>query len=154
MTIIKWRPGRPGYRFDPFSEMQRLQREMHRIYNTLTDTREASRPAGVYPHLNITEDEDNYYVRAELPGVDPEDIEITTQGNDLIINGERKIPLEGENVSYHRREREAGSFKRITSLPTHIDSSKVGAVCKNGLLIITLPKAPEVKARQIEVKPA
>jgi len=154
MTIIKWRPGRSGYRFDPFSEMQRLQREMHRIYNNLTDTWEASRPAGVHPHLNITEDEDNYYVRAELPGVDPEDIEITTQGNDLIINGERKIPLEGENVSYHRREREAGSFKRITSLPTHIDSSKVGAVCKNGLLIITLPKAPEVKARQIEVKPA
>ena len=154
MTIIKWRPGRAGYRFDPFSEMQRLQHEMHRIYNTLTGTWEAVRPAGVYPHLNITEDEDNYYVRAELPGVDPEDIEITTQDSDLIINGERKIPVEGENVSYHRREREAGSFKRITSLPTHIDSSKVAAVCKNGLLIITLPKTTEVKARQIEVKPA
>ena len=98
MTIIKWRPGRPGYRFDPFSEMQRLQREMHRIYNTLARTQEGSRAAGVYPHLNITEDEDNYYVRAELPGVDPEDIEITTQNNDLIINGERKIPPEGKNV--------------------------------------------------------
>jgi HSP20 family protein len=153
MTIIKWRPGRAGYRFDPFSEMQRLQHEMHRIYNTLTGTWEAVRPAGVYPHLNITEDEDNYYVRAELPGVDPEDIEITTQENDLIISGERKIPVEGENVSYHRRERKASSFRRITSLPTHIDSSKVAAVCKNGLLTITLPKAPEVKARQIEVKP-
>ena len=154
MTIIKWRPFRPGYRFDPFSEMQRLQREMHRIYNTLAGTQAASRAAGVYPHLNITEDEDNYYVRAELPGVDPEDIEITTQDNDLIINGERKIPPEGEKVSYHRREREAGSFRRITSLPAHIDSSKVTAVCKNGLLTVTLPKAPEVKARQIDVKPA
>ena len=154
MTIIKWRPGRAGYRFDPFSEMQRLQHEMHRIYNTLTGTWEAVRPAGVYPHLNITEDEDNYYVRAELPGVDPEDIEITTQENDLTINGERKIPVEGENVSYHRREREAGSFRRIISLPTQIDSGKVAAVCQNGLLTITLPKAPEVKARQIEVKPA
>jgi HSP20 family protein len=134
--------------------MQRLQREMHRIYNTLAGTHEASRAAGVYPNLNITEDENNYFVRAELPGVDPEDIEITTQDNDLIINGERKIPPEGENVSYHRREREAGSFRRITSQPTHIDSGKVAAVCKNGLLTITLPKAPEVKARQIEIKPA
>lgn len=154
MTIIKWRPGRSGSRFDPFSEMQRLQREMHRIYNTLAGTQEGSRAAGVYPHLNITEDEDSYYVRAELPGVDPEDIEITTQDNDLIINGERKIPPEGTNVSYHRREREAGSFRRITSLPNPIDSSKVAAVCKNGLLTITLPKAPAVKARQIDVKPA
>ena len=154
MTIIKWKPGRSGYRFDPFSEMRRLQREMHRIYDTLAGTHEGSRAAGVYPHLNITEDEDNYYVRAELPGVDPEDIEITTQGNDLIINGERKIPPEGANVSYHRREREAGSFRRITSLPTHIDSSNVAAVCKNGLLTVTLPKAPAVKARQIDVKPA
>lgn len=154
MTIIKWRPGQSGHRFDPFSEMQRLQREMHRIYNALTDSQEASRPAGVYPHLNITEDEDNYYVRAELPGVNPEDIEITTQDNDLIINGERKIPLEGEEVSYHRREREARSFRRITSLPTHFESGKVAAVCKNGLLTITLPKAAAAKARQIDVKPA
>ena len=154
MTIIKWRPGRSGYRLDPFSEMQRLQREMHRIYNTLAGTKAASRAAGVHPHLNITEDENNFYVRAELPGVDPDDIEITAQDNDLIINGERKIPPEGENVSYHRREREAGSFRRITSLPTHIDSSKVAAVCKNGLLTVTLPKAPTVKARQIDVKPA
>jgi HSP20 family protein len=154
MTIIKWRPGRSGARFDPFSEMQRLQREMHRIYNTLTNSQEASRPAGVYPHLNITEDDDNYYVRAELPGVNPEDIEITTQDNDLIINGERKIPPEGEKVSYHRREREARSFRRITSLPTHFESGKVAAVCKNGLLTITLPKAAAVKARQIDVKPA
>jgi HSP20 family protein len=154
MTIIKWRPGRPGYSFDPFAEMLRLQREMHRIYNTLAGTHEGSRAAGVHPHLNITEDEDNYYVRAELPGVDPDDIEITAQENDLIINGERKIPPEGENVSYHRREREAGSFRRITSLPTYIDSSKVTAVCKNGLLTVTLPKAPAAKARKIDVKPA
>jgi HSP20 family protein len=127
---------------------------MHRIYNTLAGTQEGSRAAGVYPHLNTTEDEDNYYVRAELPGVDPDDIEITTQDNNLIINGERKIPPEGENVSYHRREREAGSFRRVTSLPTHIDSSRVTAVCKNGLLTVTLPKATEVKARHIDVKPA
>ena len=154
MTIIKWRPSRPGFRFDPFAEMRSLQREMHRIYNTLAGTQAASRAAGVYPHLNITEDDDNYYVRAELPGVDPEDIEITMQDNDLIISGQRKIPPEGENVSYHRREREAGSFRRITSLPTHFDTNKVDAVCKNGLLTVTLPKAPAVKARQIDVKPA
>ncbi len=151
MTIVRWRPGRSGWRSDPFSELQRLQREMHRLYDSLSSTWETSRPAGVFPHLNISEDEHNFYVRAELPGVAAEDIEITTRDNDLILKGERKIPVEGENVSYHRREREAGAFRRITTLPAHIDSNKVTAVCKNGLLTITLPKAPEVKARQIEV---
>lgn len=153
MPIIRWRPGRLGWRSEPFSELQRLQREMDRLLNTLSGSWGASRPAGVFPNLNILEDEDNFYVRAELTGVAPEDIEITTQNNDLIIKGERRIPVERENVSYHRRERESGSFRRITTLPTQIDGTKVTAVCKNGILIVTLPKAPEVKARHIEVKP-
>jgi HSP20 family protein len=84
--------------------------------------------------------------------VNPEDIEMTTKENNLILKGERKIAPEGEKVSYHRRERDAGKFRRIISLPTRVDAEKVTAVCKNGVLTVTLPKAAEAKPRQITVK--
>ncbi|UCF03701.1 MAG: Hsp20/alpha crystallin family protein [Deltaproteobacteria bacterium] len=78
-------------------------------------------------------------------------IPITTKENNLIIKGVRKIATEGEKVSYHRREREAGSFRRIISLPTRVDADKVTGVCRNGVLTVTLPKAAELKPRKIEV---
>jgi HSP20 family protein len=65
---------------------------------------------GVFPLVNLTEDRDNYYVRAELPGLTKDDLEISVAGNNLSISGERKIPAEGDTVRYHRKEREAGSF--------------------------------------------
>jgi HSP20 family protein len=116
-----------------------------------THERGITSTSGVFPALNLSEDEDNLYVRAELPGVVPEEIEIITKENNLIIKGERKIATEGEKVSYHRREREAGSFRRIISLPTRVDAEKVTAVFKNGVLTVTLPRAAELKPRKIEV---
>ena len=154
MAIIKWRPGLLGRHREPLSEMGRLQSEMNRLLDYYTDTTGHGPPAtaGVFPLLNVSEDVDNLYVRAELPGVRPEDIEITAHENKLAITGERRIPAEGEKISYHRREREAGTFKRITTLPTQVNSHKVIATCKDGVLTLTLPKAPEVKPRQIKVK--
>ena len=78
-------------------------------------------------------------------------IPITPKENNLIIKGVRKIATEGEKVSYHRREREAGSFRRIISLPTRVDTEKVTAACKNGVLTVTLPRAAELKPRKIDV---
>jgi HSP20 family protein len=132
--------------------MERLQGEMNRLLHHYTAGQGPTATAGVFPLLNVSEDIDNLYVRAELPGVRPEDIEITTHENKLTIKGERRIPAEGEKISYHRREREAGTFKRITTLPTQVDSHKVTATSQDGVLTLTLPKAPEVKPRQIKVK--
>jgi HSP20 family protein len=132
--------------------MDRLRREMDRIYSAFTEGRGIAPAAGVFPALNMSEDDHNLYVRAELPGVDPENIEITTKENNLIIKGERKIAAEGEKVSYHRKERDSGKFRRIVSLPTRVDSDKVTAICKNGVLTVTLPKAEEAKFRQISVR--
>lgn len=148
MAVVRWKPGFFGWHRDPFAEMHRLRREMDRIWDAST----RASTAGVFPALNVSEYEDNLYVRAELPGVVPEEIEITTKENNLIIKGERKIATEGEKVSYHRREREAGSFRRIISLPSRVDAEKVTAACKDGVLTVTLPKAAEVKPRQVEVK--
>ena len=150
MAVIRWKPGFFGWHRDPFAEMHRLRREMDNLL--ATHERGIASTAGVFPALNLSEDEDNLYVRAELPGVIPEEIEITTKENNLIIKGERKIATEGEKVSYHRREREAGSFRRIISLPSRVDAEKVTAACKNGVLTITLPRAAEAKPRQITVK--
>ena len=152
MAVVRWKPGFFGWHRDPFSEMNRLRREMDRIFGDYAGRRGIAPAAGVFPPLNISEDDSNLYVRAELPGVDPNDIEMTTKENNLILKGERKIAAEGEKVSYHRRERDAGKFRRIISLPTQVDADKVTAVCKNGVLTVTLPKSAEAKPRQITVK--
>jgi HSP20 family protein len=152
MAVIRWKPGLFGWHRDPFGEMDRLRREMDSIYSAFAEGRGIAPAAGVFPALNMSEDDHNLYVRAELPGVAPENIDITTKQNNLIIKGERKIATEGEKVSYHRKERDAGNFRRIISLPTRVDSEKVTASCKNGVLTVTLPKAEEAKPRQISVK--
>jgi HSP20 family protein len=152
MAIVRWKPGHWGWQRDPFAEMYRLQREMDRIYDSVLGRRGAVPSAGVFPALNISEDQDNLYVRAELPGIAPDELEITTKENNLIIVGERKIPTEEEKVSYHRKERESGRFRRIVTLPSPVDAEKVTAQCKDGILTVTLPKAAEAKPRQIAVK--
>ena len=153
MAVVRWKPGFVGWHRDPFYEMDSLRREMDKLVDAFSGRRGIAPSVGVFPALNVSEDENSLLVRAELPGIAPEDIEITTKENNLIIKGERKIAAEGEKVSYHRREREAGTFRRIISLPTRVDAEKVTAVCKNGVLTVTLPKAAEVKPRQVEVKP-
>jgi HSP20 family protein len=152
MAIFRWRPGVFGWHRDPFAEVESIQREMSRLMDSLSGAWRGVTAAGVFPALNVSEDGDNLYVRAELPGVNAKDLEISVQDDNLLIKGERQIAPEGKVVSYHRREREAGTFQRIISLPTRVDAGKVTAVCKNGVLTVTLPKAAEAKPRQIAVK--
>lgn len=148
----------PWYTFEPswepFREMEQLRREMDRLWDRASGPERYRRRAGVFPLLNLSEDKDHVYVRAELAGVKPEDIDITLEDNKLILRGERKIPAEEKVVGYHRREREAGSFRRVVRLPDRLDASKVEAVFKDGILTITLAKPEEVKPRQITVKTA
>lgn len=89
---------------------------------------------------------------SELPGIEPGDIDISVEGETLTLRGERKLPETGEGVNYHRREREAGRFRRIVSLPARIDPDGVEAVFKNGVLRIVLPKAAEARPKQVKVK--
>jgi HSP20 family protein len=93
-------------------------------------------------------------VRAELPGVNPADLDITSKDQSLVLRGERKIPKEEENVNYHRRERESGFFRRVVRLPSPVDPNKVEAAYKDGILTITLAKPEEIKPRQIKVTSA
>jgi HSP20 family protein len=146
------------YSFEPswesFRGMDQLRREMDRLWDQAYGPERQRRRAGVFPLLNISEDQDHVYVRAELAGVRPEDIDITLEENKLLLRGERKIPTEEKVVGYHRREREAGSFRRVVRLPDRLDASKVEAVFKDGILTITLARPEEVKPKQITVKTA
>jgi len=101
---------------------------------------------------NITENKDSYYVRAELPGLNTGDLDISVTGNNLAISGERKITEESKDAKYHRREREAGKFSRIIRLPGLVDSEKIEASLVNGVLTIVLPKSEQAKPKQITVR--
>ncbi len=149
MPIIFREPG-----LDPLRELEQLQRRMDRLFQNAFGLERSAWQVGVYPLVNISEDRDHLYVRAELPGVKAESLEITVQDSSLILRGERKIPTEEKQVNYHRREREAGFFRRVVALPARIQADKVEANCKDGILTIKLAKPEEVKPRKIQVKVA
>jgi HSP20 family protein len=124
---------------------------MDRLYEGIRGGFWREPAAGVFPLTNITEDKDRYYVRAELPGVKGDDLEISVTNNSVSISGERRIS-ENQNVKYHRREREGGRFSRMISLPAPIDTGRVEAHSSDGILTITIPKAEAAKPRQISIK--
>jgi len=107
--------------------------------------------AGGFPPINVTEDVDKYFVRAEVPGIKADELSISALRNQLSISGKRAVP-EHERVSYHRKERAEGSFNRTVVLPTEIDAARVDAGYANGILTVTLPKAEAAKPRQISVR--
>jgi HSP20 family protein len=133
-------------------EINRLREEMEQQLRRagMNDPRRIVQSA--YPPLNLWEDDNNLYVEAELPELELSDLEIFVTGdNQLSIKGERKQP-EREKGMWHLQERGHGGFSRVGELPQYVDSDKVTAESKHGVLTITLPKRAEAKPRRIEVK--
>ncbi|MDD3813165.1 MAG: Hsp20/alpha crystallin family protein [Desulfocapsaceae bacterium] len=136
-----------------FDEMERMARQMNWLTGGILGKPGTSMfSAKVFPAVNISEDKGNYYVRTELPGIWADDINLEITGRNLAISGERKIPSEGENARYHRKEREAGKFSRVISLPGDVEINSVEAKLTNGLLTITIAKAEAARPKQISVK--
>jgi len=106
---------------------------------------------GVFPPMNITQDDNNFYIRAEVPGVKAADLSISALRNRVSISGKREIAKESDKVSYHRQERAEGEFNRTVTLPAEVVADKVEARYAEGVLTLTLPKAEEAKPRQIAV---
>jgi HSP20 family protein len=125
---------------------------LDRLAQAFSDPAFKGKTAGVFPLVNLTEDGDHYYVYAEIPGIKAADLDIRAEHATLSISGERKFQEEGDNVRYHRREREAGTFSRVIGLPGEIDSEKVEASLRNGILRVVIPKAEAAKPKQIVVK--
>jgi HSP20 family protein len=150
MAIIRWfeRASMPR----SHEVMGQLKKEMDRLFADFSGRPASPYRTGVFPHINASEDDQNLYVRSELPGIEPHEIEISVEGDTLTLRGERKLPEAGEGVNYHRREREAGRFRRVVTLPAKINPNGVEAIFKNGVLKIVLPKAAEARAIQVKVK--
>lgn len=139
MPRAKWWWGDP---LEMLNEMRRFQ----------DDNRQTAREpgAGVYPAVNIYDDGESYMIRAEVPGIDKEKLEVTTKGNEVSIRGERSFkPQQG--AALHRRERSAGVFHRIVSLPDEVDASKVVASYRNGVLEVGCPRSAAAMPRKVTV---
>lgn len=138
---------------NPFAEFDRMRKDMDALSNHVFGRTASTGHAGsgVFPLLNVTENKDNYFIRAELPGIKPTDLDIQIAGNKLTLSGARNLSAEGEEAKYHRREREAGKFSRILELPEDVDPEKVAAKSENGVLTVTIPKAEKTKPRQITI---
>jgi len=135
-----------------FDDLERMRRDMDRLFGQVVGRAYWPTHAGVFPLVNISEDRENFYISAELPGLESKEIQISASGKNLTLAGERKIASQGEHVKYHRREREGGQFSRVIALPNEIEADNVEATYSNGILSITVPKAAAAKPKQIAVK--
>ncbi len=135
----------------PFAEMDVLRRDMQRWLDRFGGGPTLPGEAGLFPAMNVTEDDEAYRVRAELPGVKPSDLDINVLNRTLTVSGRRTAPEE-EGVSYHRRERQEGQFSRSVTLPTAVAFDRVDASFRNGILEVVLPKPEEAKPRQIQIR--
>jgi HSP20 family protein len=138
-----------GGRRSLWREMDRMRREMDRVARAGLFT-----PAPAYPALNVWSNADGLVITAEIPGIEPADVEISIVGETLTIAGERKPDeVDGER-RYHRRERGCGRFVRTLQLPYRIENQAIEATFDKGVLTIILPRAEEDKPKKIQVKVA
>lgn len=143
-------------RRDPIREMLSWNRSMERMLNNLYDESDLrfGEPMNLRMPLDVVENDDEFVVKADVAGIDPEDIEITYTDNNLSIKGEiiDERDEEDEEGRYHLRERRYGTFSRTISMPGTVDVENIQAETENGVLKIHLPKKEEVKPRRIEIK--
>ena len=144
-------------RWDPFSEISTLRRQMDRLFDESFPLRFWGGNGGdsggtTYFPIDVMESGDNVVVEASLPGVKPEDIDISVTGQTLTLRGESKQEHEHKAENFYRHERTHGQFIRQIALPTEVDANKAEAQYENGLLCLTLPKAESMKPKTIKVQ--
>jgi HSP20 family protein len=144
-------------RWDPFRELEDMSDRLNRVFArpaTRTNGKEALTVADWAPTVDISETEDEYLIKAELPEVKKDDVKVTLEDGILTIQGERRREKDEKTTKYHRVERSYGSFVRSFSLPDQVDENGVKAEYKDGMLNLRIPKSEKAKPRAIEVKVA
>jgi len=149
MTLVRW---------DPFRELEDVSDRLNRMFARpgarTSNGKETMIVADWTPSVDISETENEYQIKAEIPDVKKEDVKVTLEDGVLTIQGERKHEKEERGKKYHPIERSYGSFVRTFSLPDVIDDEKVKAEFKDGVLNLHLPKSEKAKPKAIEVKVA
>jgi HSP20 family protein len=149
--VLKGRDGKMAVLIrEPFAQMYDLQRAMNRLFN---DSLRGAETRTGYPLVNIAETDNELVVEAEIPGITIEDVRLTVVGDHLSITGERKSD-EIKDAKCYLNERSFGQFQRVIELPVAIDSAKIKATYRNGVLKVVLPKAEAAKPKQIKVEVA
>jgi HSP20 family protein len=141
-----------NYRVSPFGALDQLSRELNRFFDDRPTNGPFIENSGWKPHVDVTEGEDSFRVVADVPGVAPEDIEISLHNGLLTIRGERTTDSEKQEDNFTRRERFRGSFTRQFNLPDSADEETVTAKSINGVLEVTIPKAGKTSPVSITVE--
>ena len=140
-------------RWDPFQELSSIQNELNRLFGrTFGEGSEEVRMAAWVPAVDVAETQDRFLITAELPGLRPEDVDISVENSVLRIQGERRFYHERKEDDFHRIERRFGSFTRSITLPSTADAENIQASFDAGVLTIEVPKREEAKPRKIQVK--
>lgn len=145
-TIVRW---------DPFRDLVSIQDELNRLFGRTFTGVEPTRPtaAGAWmPSMDVFETEDTIVATVELPGIDPEDVEVAVEDQTLTISGSRAFSSEVEEESFHRIERRYGSFSRAITLPQTADTERVEASFDKGVLTVKVPKVEKAKPKKIQIK--
>ncbi len=162
INVLPWRSTKVRESETPESgtTLSRFRSEMDRLFDQffgdeffgLPARSEGQWPRGWWPSADVTERDDEVLVRAELPGVDPEDLDVTISGDVLTISGEKRETEEEREENYYRSERRFGSFRRSMPLPTSVDPDSVEAEYRNGVLTVHLEKTETAQPKRIPVK--
>ena len=139
MAIVRW---------EPFRDMIALEGRLNRLFQ------QGLGPQAWAPPVDIYETEKEIVLKADLPEVKPEDVDIRMENNTLTLRGERRLEKDVKDESYHRVERQYGSFSRTFALPGTVDADKIDARYENGVLRVVLPKREEARPKQIRIKAA
>jgi len=142
MAIVRW---------DPFRELTALQTEVNRLFSRAGGAGEVTERQSWTPSIDVIETEEAIKLKAELAGMDPEDISIEVQDNVLTVSGERRFEEEVKEDKYYRIERRYGSFSRSLALPQTVNENGIEAKYENGVLEVTVPKAEVEKPKKISV---
>lgn len=147
MTLIRW---------EPVAELNTIQSEMNRLFNTFFDTPTGRGGNGAsrrwLPAMDLVETADDYVLRADLPGLGEQEVNVQLEDNVLTISGERKAETQTEHEGYHRLERAFGGFSRSLTLPNGVDPESIQAHFDRGVLEVTIPKPEQKKPRQVQIK--
>lgn len=145
----------PIVRFDPFREISTLQERMNRMFEDVwgkTRRDEEFISGSWVPAVDVRETRESLEIFAEVPGLDPKDVEVSVENGLLTLKGSRAFERAAEGQAYHRVERAYGSFERSFTLPTNVDPDRIQATYRHGVLQLTLPKREEAKPKSIAIK--
>jgi HSP20 family protein len=148
MALVRWYP---------WGDVFAIQREVNDLIHGLLSCKDNDVPAEGNtmlwgPAVDVSESDEEFVVRAELPGIAQEDVKVSVDSNTMSIKGEKKLVREEKEKTYHRMERSYGEFERTFSLSNRVDASKAKATFKDGVLEIRLPKVGEAKTKEIQIE--